>query len=232
MKSAMRHSAGKIPKVRGLSDSRKRSESSKRWLLRQLNDPYVVRAKECGYRSRAAFKLLEIDDKFHIFRPGQAIVDLGCAPGGWLQVAQQRVPRGRFIGVDLQDVSPMEGISFLKGDFTEESTVTALYSLLGDHRVDVVLSDMAAPACGIPKVDYIRIVALVQAASAFAQHVLSPGGVFVAKVLRGGTPTELLAELKRQFQTVSHMKPPASRRDSSEIYIVARGFRGREDGEI
>lgn len=212
--------------VRVLTSPKKRTVSSKKWLLRQLNDPYVVRAKAEGFRSRAAFKLLEIDEKYRIFQPHQVIVDLGCAPGGWLQVAAKRSPQSLILGVDLQDISPLDSVIFLKGDFTEEDTVAVLQQHLQSRAVDVVLSDMAASACGIPKVDYIRIVTLVQTAATFALQVLAPGGVFVAKVLRGGTPSALLAILKQQFQKIDHFKPPASRADSAEIYIVARDFRG------
>lgn len=216
----------RLSHVRVLTSPKKRTVSSKKWLLRQLNDPYVVRAKAEGFRSRAAFKLLEIDEKYHIFHPHQVIVDLGCAPGGWLQVAAKRSLQSLILGVDLQDISPLDGVIFLKGDFTEEDTVAALQQHLQSRAVDVVLSDMAASACGIPKVDYIRIVTLVQTAASFALQVLAPGGVFVAKVLRGGTPSALLAILKQQFQKIDHFKPPASRADSAEIYIVARDFRG------
>ena len=225
MTQRYRDGVNKGARVRRLVSGKKRTESSKRWLLRQLNDPYVARAKAEGFRSRAAFKLLEIDEKFHLFRPRQVVVDLGCAPGGWLQVVQRRVPQGRIIGVDLQEVAPMEGVTFLQGDFTEETTVDQVLRSLGGQSVDIVLSDMAAMSCGLPKVDYLRIVTLVQAAADFASQVLTPGGSFVAKVLRGGTPTELLAELKRRFAKIDHVKPPASRTDSAEMYIVARGFR-------
>lgn len=204
----------------------KHSESSKRWLLRQLNDPYVARAKVDGYRSRAAYKLLEIHQKFGLFKTNQVIVDIGCAPGGWLQVASRLAPDSLRFGVDIQAMAPIDDVIFFQGDMTEEVLVDELRRHLNGRKVDVVLSDMAASACGIPKVDYIRIVTLVQAAANFATQVLAPGGVFVAKVLRGGTPSDLLSQLKKQFAFVDHFKPKASRSDSSEIYLVARSFRG------
>lgn len=237
----------KPPKVTALSSSKKRTLSSRRWLLRQLNDPYVARAKECGYRSRAAFKLLDLDRKYRFLRLGQTVVDLGCAPGGWLQVLQSKVlkkPEGNreqtsaqntgcVIGLDLQDVEPLEGVTLLKGDFTSPEIVDKLETLLrfahpeaGQGLVDVVVSDMAAPACGLPKVDHIRIMSLVRDVAAFSQKVLRPGGCMVAKVLRGGTEPTLLADLKRQFTKVSHFKPASSRSESAEIYVVAKGKRG------
>lgn len=228
-------------KVRALASSKKRTLSSRRWLLRQLNDPYVTKAKEQGYRSRAAFKLLDIDRKYHILRPGQTVVDLGCAPGGWLQVLKEKVIQGTsvnepdgksgfIIGLDLQDVAPLDGVTLLKGDFTDPAVVDQLEALLrlageGNSSVDVVVSDMAASACGLPKVDHIRIMSLVREVAVFSQKVLRPGGCMVSKVLRGGTEPNLLAELKRQFQRVSHFKPASSRADSAEIYVIAEGKR-------
>lgn len=221
-------------KVR-VKSSKKRTESSRKWLERQLNDPYVQQARSQGYRSRAAFKLLEIDAKFKILKPGKTVLDLGASPGGWTQVAVERVkiktnPKARVIGVDLTLMEPIAGATLLQGDFTHESVREEILSYLNDspdtsRKVDVVLSDMAAPACGIPSVDHTRIMLLLEEAHEFAQKVLAPGGVFVAKVLRGGTEASLLTTLKKSFKTVSHFKPPASRQDSAEMYVVAQGFR-------
>lgn len=221
-------------KVTALTSKKKRTLSSRRWLLRQLNDPYVEQAKEQGYRSRAAFKLLDIDRKYHLLRPGQTVVDLGCAPGGWLQVLSKKVlPQGRVVGLDLQDVDPLEGVTILKGDFTDPAIVAQLEALLSagspekeeeaKSLVDVVVSDMAASACGLPHVDHIRIMNLVREVATFSQKVLRPGGSMIAKVLRGGTEPSLLAELKKRFARVTHFKPDSSRSDSAEIYVVAEG---------
>lgn len=218
-------------RVKKLRDSKKRSVSSRRWLLRQLNDPFVAKAKSMGYRSRAAFKLEAIDAKFHLLRPKQVVVDLGCAPGGWLQVVQKRARGGMLFGLDLQPVEPLEGVHLLQGDFTEPSVVEAIFAALNGQRVDIVLSDLAAPACGIPKVDHIRIMALLRQVMDFAGKVLNPEGAVVAKVLRGGAEPVLLAEMKKAFKKVSHYKPPASRQDSSEIYVVAQGFRAADAKE-
>jgi 23S rRNA (uridine2552-2'-O)-methyltransferase len=212
--------------------ARKRSLSSTLWLERQLNDPYVSRAKLEGYRSRAAFKLLEIDDRYRLLKPGQRIVDLGAAPGGWSQVAAKRVGaaegKGRVIGIDLLDVDPIAGGDFAVMDFNAPEAPQQLKDMLGGPA-DGVLSDMAANATGHRKTDHLRIVALAELAAEFAREVLSPGGFFLAKVLQGGTEGELLANLKRDFARVHHVKPAASRADSAELYVLAAGFRGTRE---
>lgn len=212
-----------------LNDGKKRTVSSRRWLERQLNDPYVTLAKADGYRSRAAFKLIDIDDKYRLLKPGKIVIDLGAAPGGWSQIAVDRVkstsPKGgRVIGIDLQEIAPIPGAILLQADFTDESAQKNLIDLL-KGKADVILSDMAAPACGMTDVDHLRIMMLVESAFEFAKHVLKDGGSFVAKVLRGGTETELLKQLKQSFNKVTHFKPPSSRKDSAEMYVVAVGFR-------
>lgn len=207
-----------------------RSVSSTLWLERQLNDPYVSSAKKDGYRSRAAYKLLEIDDKFHFLTKGKTVVDLGFAPGGWTQVAVQRVKAGqrgggKVVGIDLQEVEAIPHATLIQGDFLEEAPLKQLEELLEGKQAHIVLSDMAAPACGHPQTDHIRIMALCEAALDFAYAHLASGGVFVAKVLRGGAEKDMLAGMKKHFSTVKHYKPPASRADSAEIYIVATGFK-------
>jgi 23S rRNA (uridine2552-2'-O)-methyltransferase len=207
----------------------KRSLSSQKWLERQLNDPYVARAKREGYRSRAAFKLLEIDEKFKILKPGQKIVDLGAAPGGWSQIAAKVVgPKGRVVGIDLLPIDPMAGVEFIQLDFLDESAPGKLIEMLGGPA-DVVMSDMAANTTGHKKTDHLRIIGLAEAAIYFAREILAPGGAFVAKVFQGGTENQLLADLKRDFAVVRHVKPAASRADSAELYVMATGFRGRAD---
>lgn len=212
-----------------------RKLSSTLWLERQLNDPYVQRAKKEGYRGRAAFKILELDDKFGFLKPGARVVDLGCAPGGWSQVAVPRVnalgdrkgkPQGRIIGVDLQEVAPIAGVELHVLDFLSEEADGLVKGWLGG-KADVVMSDMAAAASGNRQVDHLRIIALCEAAAEFAFDVLEQGGTFVAKVLAGGAENELQATLKRNFDKVANVKPPASRSDSSEKFVVAQGFRGR-----
>lgn len=209
--------------------ARGRPLSSKLWLERQLNDPYVARAKSAGLRSRAAFKLTEIDDKHRFLRPGAKVVDLGAAPGGWAQVAARRVGagegRGRVVAIDLLEMPPIPGVEFLQLDFLDPAAPDTLKRLL-DGPADVVLSDMAANATGHRQTDHLKIMALVEAAAEFAREVLRPGGAFLAKVLQGGTESALLAVLKRDFATVRHVKPPASRADSAELYLLATGFRG------
>jgi len=206
-----------------------RSLSSKLWLERQLNDPYVARAKREGFRSRAAFKLIEIDDKRHILERGRRVIDLGAAPGGWSQVAAQRVGagegRGRVVAIDLLPMDPIAGVEILTLDFLDPAAPARLKAALGGPA-DVVLSDMAANATGHRATDHLRIMGLVEEAAAFAGDVLAPGGVFLAKVLQGGTESALLAELKRDFASVKHVKPAASRADSAELYVLATGFRG------
>jgi 23S rRNA (uridine2552-2'-O)-methyltransferase len=200
-------------------------------LERQLNDPYVAEAKRAGYRSRAAFKLIQLDDRFRLLKPGACVVDLGAAPGGWTQVAADRTKaaegRGRVVAVDIVEMEPVPGATLLRLDFLgEDAPIEVLAALAGP--ADLVLSDMAAPATGHPKTDHLRVMALAEAAHALARDALKPGGALVAKVLRGGAERELLAQLRRDFTEVRHVKPPASRADSAEIYVVATGFRGRE----
>ncbi len=209
--------------------ARKRSLSSTLWLQRQLNDPYVARAKRDGFRSRAAFKLLEIDERYRFLRPGQKIIDLGAAPGGWSQVAATRIGaadgKGRIIGIDLLEIEPLPGAEFRVMDFLNEDAPQLLIEWLGG-KADVVLSDMAANATGHKKTDHLRIIGLVELAADFACGALAPGGAFLAKVFQGGTENELLARLKRDFAVVRHVKPQASRTDSAELYVLATGFRG------
>ncbi|MET0527969.1 RlmE family RNA methyltransferase [Microvirga sp. P5_D2] len=210
----------------------KRSLSSQKWLERQLNDPYVARAKREGYRSRAAFKLLEIDEKYHILKTGQRIVDLGAAPGGWSQIAATKVgPKGKVVGIDLLPIDPMAGVDFIELDFLDESAPGKLIELLGGPA-DVVMSDMAANTTGHKKTDHLRIIGLAEAAIYFAREILAPGGAFVAKVFQGGTEGQLLTDLKRDFAVVRHVKPAASRTDSAELYVLATGFRGATDRNL
>ena len=203
-----------------------RKVSSTLWLERQLNDPYVARAKAEGYRSRAAYKLKELDDKFNLLKKGARVVDLGCAPGGWLQVAAQR-GAGRVVGIDYLAMPHVPGTEHLELDFLDEAAPEKLKALLGGEA-DLVLSDMAAPTTGHRATDHLRIIALADAALDFAEDVLSPGGNFVCKVFQGGAEGELLARLKTNFATVKHAKPRASRADSAEMYVVALGFKGKE----
>jgi 23S rRNA (uridine2552-2'-O)-methyltransferase len=204
--------------------------SSKLWLERQLNDPYVARAKAEGLRSRAAFKLAEIDDRHHLLKPGRSVLDLGAAPGGWSQVAARRVGaaegRGRVVGIDLLPMEPIAGVAFAQVDFLDPAAPQRIRDLLGGPA-DVMLSDMAANAIGHRRTDHLKIMALADAAAEFAREVLKPGGAFLAKVLQGGTEATLLADLKRDFAMVKHVKPAASRADSAELYVLATGFRGR-----
>lgn len=205
---------------------RGRTLSQKRWLERQLNDPYVARAKREGYRSRAAFKLIEINERFPILKAGQRIVDLGAAPGGWSQVAARIVGEtGRIVGIDLLEIEPMAGVEFIVLDFLDDEAPGRLTDLLGG-RADVVLSDMAANTTGHKKTDHLRIIGLAETAAQFAREILAPGGAYLAKVFQGGTEGELLADLKRDFASVRHVKPQASRADSSELYVLAMGYRG------
>ena len=201
--------------------------SSTRWLSRQLNDPYVAEAKAKGYRSRAAFKLTELDDKFHFFKPGARVLDLGAAPGGWSQVARTRIGRsGRVVGADILEVEPIAGITFLKLDMLAAEAPGAIREALGGEA-DVVLSDMAAPTTGHRATDHLRTVALFEAALEVAEGILKEGGAFVGKVFQGGAAPELLGRLKKSFREVRHVKPPASRAESVELYLVALGFRRR-----
>ena len=215
--------------------AKKRTVSQTRWLERQLNDPYVAEAKRLGYRSRAAFKLIDIDDVHKLMTSGKVVVDLGAAPGGWSQIAAKRVKsvedKGQVIAIDISPMEPMPGVEVLHQDFMDDDAPDRLIALLRDGRADVVLSDMASPATGHARTDHLRIMGLAEAAGAFAADVLRSGGAFLCKVLQGGTERDLLNQLKRDFKTVKHVKPPSSRADSSELYVLALDFRGREDGE-
>lgn len=244
--------AGKGTSGRGQRDLKTRVKTAKgrrlsstRWLERQLNDPFVQQAKRDGYRGRAAYKLLGIDEKYRLLKPGMRVVDLGCAPGGWMQVAVPRVnslgegrgAKGFVLGVDLQEVEPLAGATALQLDFLEDGADDIVKAALGGEA-DLVLSDMAAASSGHRQTDHLRIIALCEAAAWFARDVLSPGGAFAAKVLQGGAEGELLAMLKQDFEKVVHFKPEASRKDSAEMFLVATGFRGgrnrnagREQGE-
>jgi 23S rRNA (uridine2552-2'-O)-methyltransferase len=210
--------------------ARRRTAGSTQWLARQLNDPYVSEARRLGYRSRAAFKLMQLDDRFHLLRPGRRIVDLGSAPGGWTQIAVERVRaaegRGTVIGIDILAMDPVPGATIIALDFLDPAAPARLKELLGGPA-DLVLSDMAAPTTGHSATDHIRILALAEAAFDFAREVLAPGGAFLCKGFQGGTEGTLLAALKRDFTLARHAKPPASRSESAELYVVATGFRGR-----
>lgn len=210
-----------------------RKLSSTLWLQRQLNDPYVSEAKRHGYRSRAAFKIVEMDDKYKFFKPGGRIVDLGAAPGGWTQIAVERVRSdktsgkiGRVVAIDFKEMEPMDGATVLLGDFLDDDAPDRIKHAL-DGEADVVMSDMAAHATGHSATDHLRIMGLCEVAYEFALEVLKPGGIFLAKVLQGGTEDQLLAQMKKSFKTVKHVKPPASRADSKELYLVAFDFKGR-----
>ena len=216
-------------KVR-VKTARKRTASSTRWLERQLNDPYVARAHAEGYRARSAFKLIELDDRYRLLAPGKHVVDLGAAPGGWAQVSAARVRstavQPLIVAVDYLDTEPIPGVTILKLDFLDADAPEKIRRTLG-AEADLVLSDMAAPTTGHRRTDHLRTIALCEAAADFAATILKPGGDFVAKVFQGGAEGELLARLKRNFVTVHHVKPPASRAGSVELYMVAKGFRGR-----
>ncbi len=217
--------SGRDPGER-LRTGKGRSASSNRWLSRQINDPYVKKAKAEGYRSRAAYKLLELDERFGLLKGASRVVDLGIAPGGWSQVVRQRCPRALVAGIDLLATDPIEGVTVLQMDFMADEAPAALMEAL-EGAPDLVLSDMAANTVGHKQTDHLRTMGLVEAAADFAMENLVPGGGFVAKVLAGGADTELLALLKRHFASVKHAKPPASRKDSSEWYVIAQGFKGR-----
>ena len=219
----MSRSGGPVEKK--LRNARKRTASSSRWLTRQLNDPYVKKAKEEGWRSRAAFKLLELDEKFGVLKNARRVVDLGIAPGGWSQVVRKANPRAAVVGIDLLPTDPIEGVTIFQMDFMADEAPDALTGAL-DGPPDLVISDMAANTVGHKQTDHLRTMGLVETAAHFAIGTLAPGGGFVAKVLAGGTDTELLALLKQHFTTVKHAKPPASRKDSSEWYVIAQGFKG------
>ena len=210
-----------------LKTAKGRKVSSTRWLERQLNDPYVKKAKAEGYRSRAAYKLIELDQKFGFLKGVKGVVDLGIAPGGWSQVVRRQVPGARIAGIDFLPTIPIDGVEILEMDFMDEDAPEKLRAALGLDAADLVMSDMAANTVGHPQTDHLRTMALVEAGLEFATEVLRPGGTYVAKVLAGGADNHLVAELKRHFTTVKHAKPPASRKDSSEGYVVAQGFKGR-----
>ncbi len=231
-KSGVRGTKGARDLSVRVKSARGRKPSSTRWLQRQLNDPYVAAAKREGYRSRAAYKLLEIDDKLHLLRQGQVVVDLGATPGGWSQVASKRIRaeqgEGRLIAIDINEMDMVSGAQFLQIDFLDEAAPAKIRELIGPVGVDVVLSDMAAPSTGHKQTDHLRIMSLCELALDFAREILAPNGVFIAKVLSGGTEHTLLADMKRDFKVVRHVKPKASRSDSAEMYVVASGFRGGE----
>lgn len=217
------------PGAKKLKTARGRKASSQRWLERQLNDPYVARSRQEGWRSRAAYKLIEIDDRYHLLRADDRVVDLGAAPGGWSQVAAERVrsrdPEPRVVAIDYLPMEPLPGVTILEMDFLDDAAPAAILDALGGPP-DVVLSDMAAPTTGHRSTDHLRTMALCEAAAQFARDTLAPGGRFLAKVFRGGTEHTLLAELKRDFARIHHVKPPASRAESPELYLLAMDFRG------
>ncbi len=210
--------------------AKKRTQASTQWLQRQLNDPYVAMAKKEGYRARSAFKLIELDDKFHFLKQGKRVVDLGAAPGGWTQIAVERVKsppeNPTVVGLDLLEMAPLAGAKTVRLDFLDDRAPDVLKEMLGGHSADVVLSDMAPNTTGMKDVDHLRIMGLLETAYAFACEILNKDGVFVAKIFQGGTEQNLLAEMKRRFETVKHAKPQASRKESSEFYVVATGFKG------
>lgn len=222
--------SGQRRKKQRVLTAKGRKVSSTNWLRRQLNDPYVAAARAAGWRSRAAFKLLQMDEKLHFLKPGQRVIDLGAAPGGWSQVAQQAVNRtgggkGQVVALDLLEMEPLPGVTFLQGDFYDDAVLDAVRQQLGGPA-DIVLSDMAPNTIGVKQADHLRIMALAEGAFDFAAGILAPGGVFVAKVFQGGAQGELLTALKKGFTSVHHIKPPASRSDSSEMYVVGLGWRG------
>jgi 23S rRNA (uridine2552-2'-O)-methyltransferase len=213
--------------VKRVKTAKGRKISSTRWLERQLNDPYVQRARAENYRSRAAYKLIELDEKFALLKGVKSVIDLGIAPGGWSQVVRRKVPGATIVGIDLLPTDPIDGVAILQMDFMDEDAPMRLREALGGDA-DLVLSDMAANTVGHQQTDHLRTMGLVEAGLEFAREVLRPGGAYVAKVLAGGADNNLVAELKRSFATVKHAKPPASRKDSSEWYVVAQGFKGAE----
>ena len=225
MTRAGRGRAGGKERVR---TARRRTASSTRWLERQLNDPYVKKAKVEGYRSRAAYKLIELDEKFGLLKGARAVVDLGIAPGGWSQVVRQRAPKAKVVGIDLLPTDPIDGVTIFEMDFMDDEAPLLLEQALEGEDVDLVLSDMAANTVGHAQTDHLRTMGLVETGLEFAKNVLKPGGAYVAKVLAGGADSTLVAELKRRFKSVKHAKPPASRKGSSEWYVVAQGFKGHE----
>ena len=218
--------SGSGPRQR-VKTAKGRKVSSTRWLERQLNDPYVRRARAEGYRSRAAYKLLELDEKFGLLRGVKGVIDLGIAPGGWSQVVRRRAPAAKIVGIDLLPTDPIDGVEILQMDFMDDAAPAALRAALGLDAADLVLSDMASNTVGHPQTDHLRTMALVEAGMTFAVEMLRPGGAYVAKVLAGGADHGLVAELKRHFSSVKHAKPPASRKDSSEWYVIATGMKAR-----
>jgi len=222
---------GDKPVDKRVRTARGRTAQSTRWLARQLNDPYVKRAKAEGYRSRAAYKLIELDEKFTILRGTRFIVDLGVAPGGWAQVARKMAPKAAIVGIDLLPVEPIPGVTLLEMDFMDDAAPERLLSALGEAP-DLVLSDMAANTVGHQQTDHLRTMGLVEAAADFAMRTLKPGGAFVSKVFAGGTDDALLRQLKAAFKTVKHAKPPASRKGSVEWFVVAQGFKGRKEDAL
>jgi 23S rRNA (uridine2552-2'-O)-methyltransferase len=234
MKGRSRESSGGTRRLAvRLRTAKGRKLASTRWLTRQLNDPYVEEAKRRGYRSRAAFKLSEIDDKYHLLRPGMSVVDLGAAPGGWSQVAAQRIKmmtgKGTVIAVDVVEMEPISGVTALKLDLTDPDAADRIDEALNGKKADLVMSDMHAPATGHKQTDHLRIMGLVEAALDVAEDVLAPGGTFLAKVLQGGAGKELVARLNSSFAKVHHVKPKASRAESAEMYVLATGFRGTQE---
>ena len=211
--------------MKRLKTAKGRKISSTRWLERQLNDPYVMRARAENYRSRAAYKLLELDERFGLLRGVKSVVDLGIAPGGWSQVVRRKVPQAKIVGIDLLPTDPIDGVTIMQMDFMDELAPDRLKDALGG-MADLILSDMAANTVGHPQTDHLRTMALVEAGLEFAVEILRPGGAYVAKVLAGGADKDLVANLKRNFTAVKHAKPPASRKDSSEWYVIAQGFKG------
>ena len=208
-----------------LKTAKRRTASSTRWLTRQLNDPYVKAAKDAGWRSRAAFKLIELDQKYALLKNAKRVVDLGVAPGGWSQVVRKQAPKAAVVGIDLLPTEPLEGVTLFQMDFMDDAAPDLLIEALGGSP-DLMISDMAANTVGHKATDHLRTMGLVETAAHFAIENLAPGGAFVAKVLAGGTDTDLLSLLKRHFTSVKHAKPPASRKDSSEWYVIAQGFKG------
>ena len=234
MKGRSRESSGGTRRLAvRLRTAKGRKLASTRWLTRQLNDPYVEEAKRRGYRSRAAFKLSEIDDKYHLLKPGMSVVDLGAAPGGWSQVAAQRIKvmtgKGTVIAVDVVEMEPIWGVTELKLDLTDPDAAEPIDDALNGKKADLVMSDMHAPATGHKQTDHLRIMGLVEAALDVAEDVLAPGGTFLAKVLQGGAGKELVARLNSSFAKVRHVKPKASRTESAEMYVLATGFRGTQE---
>jgi len=234
MKGSSRESSGGTRRLAvRLRTAKGRKLASTRWLTRQLNDPYVEEAKRRGYRSRAAFKLSEIDDKYHLLRPGMSVVDLGAAPGGWSQVAAQRIKvmtgKGTVIAVDVVEMEPISGVTALKLDLTDPDAADRIDEALNGKKADLVMSDMHAPATGHKPTDHLRIMGLVEAGLDVAEDVLAPGGTFLAKVLQGGAGKELVARLNSSFAKVRHVKPKASRTESAEMYVLATGFRGTQE---